>query len=211
SASGASARPVRRRRRAAAQRVAARTPPAGGLAARRPRSAAPRSTPRLRRRRSRASASPRHGSCGPGRSAAGRRPWRGRLDGAPAMWKKPVVPPALAPHPKTRPGAVQRVDVSVSRDRNGTLALAFALEGRLADLRIPPAGEPRRGHELWRHTCFEAFIARDGTTEYHELNLAPSREGAVYAFRAYRDGGPLDDETLAPRVAVPRGAERRRG
>jgi len=124
------------------------------------------------------------------------------------MWKKPGMPSALAPHPKTRPGAVQRVDVSVSRDRDGTLALAFALEGRLADLRIPPAGEPRRGHELWRHTCFEAFIARDGTTEYHELNLAPSREWAVYAFRAYRDGGSLDDETLAPRIDVRRGADR---
>jgi len=119
------------------------------------------------------------------------------------MWNNPCMPRVpLVPHAQTRPGAVQRVDVRVERDRDGTLALAFGLEGRLSALRIPAPAEPRRGHELWRHTCFEAFIARDGSTEYHELNLAPSREWAVYAFRAYRDGGPLDDETLAPRIAV---------
>src|SRR5262249_57565453 len=94
------------------------------------------------------------------------------------------------------------VAVRVGRERAGTRALAFGLGGRLSALRIPAPAEPRRGHELWRHTCFEVFIARDGSTEYHELNLAPSREWAVYSFRAYRDGGPLDDETLAPRIAV---------
>src|SRR5262245_61058979 len=88
------------------------------------------------------------------------------------------------------------------------LALTFGLEGDLSRLRIPGAAEHRRGHELWRHTCFEAFVARDGDAAYHEFNLAPSREWAVYAFRAYRDGGPLDDATLAPRIAVRRGGDR---
>ena len=125
------------------------------------------------------------------------------------MWKKPLMQPvALTPHAHTRASAVHRVDARMHRDPDGTLALTFGLTGPLSALRIPPTGEPRRGHELWRHTCFEAFVARDGTTAYHELNLAPSREWAVYAFRVYRRGAPLDDETLAPRIVVRRDADR---
>ncbi len=125
------------------------------------------------------------------------------------MWNKPGMQPVpLTPHARTATGAVRRVDGCVQRARDGTLIVRFGLEGRLSALRIPPTTEPRRGHELWRHTCFEAFVARDGTTEYHEVNLAPSREWAVYAFRAYRDGEPLDDEALAPRIAVRRQADR---
>jgi hypothetical protein len=125
------------------------------------------------------------------------------------MWDKPGMQAALlVPHAQTPSDVVERVDVRVRRDRDGRLALTFGLEGRLSALRLPPTTEPRRGHELWRHTCFEAFVARDGTTEYHELNLAPSREWAVYAFRAYRDGEALDDQALAPRIVVRRQADR---
>jgi hypothetical protein len=124
------------------------------------------------------------------------------------MWKKPLMQPlALTPHAQTRGSAVH-VDARVRREPDGTLVATFGLTGPLSAVRIPPTGEPRRGHQLWRHTCFEVFVARDGTTEYHELNLAPSRQWAVFAFRAYRCGGPLDDETLAPRMTVRRDADR---
>jgi hypothetical protein len=63
------------------------------------------------------------------------------------------------------------------------------------------------GHELWRHTCFETFVRVDGATAYHELNFSPSTEWAAYAFRSYREGGPLDD-SLAPRVAVQAAGDR---
>jgi hypothetical protein len=61
---------------------------------------------------------------------------------------------------------------------------------------------PRIGTELWRHTCFEVFIAIDGNREYHEFNFAPSGEWTVYAFSDYRDGAPLADETMRPHIAV---------
>jgi hypothetical protein len=56
--------------------------------------------------------------------------------------------------------------------------------------------------ELWRHTCFEAFVAIDGQASYHEFNFAPSREWHVYAFRAYRDLAPLTNVLHSPNVAV---------
>jgi hypothetical protein len=41
--------------------------------------------------------------------------------------------------------------------------------------------------ELWRHTCFELFIAIESQSTYHEFNFAPSRQWRAYAFRDYRD------------------------
>src|SRR6185369_972124 len=84
----------------------------------------------------------------------------------------------------------------------GCLRLTFLLSGDLDRLRIPPPGPPRAGRELWRHTCFEAFVGVAGAAGYHELNLAPSGEWTVYAFDRYREGGPLADVARPPRIVV---------
>jgi hypothetical protein len=55
---------------------------------------------------------------------------------------------------------------------------------------------------LWKHTCFEAFLAEGGQEAYHEFNFAPSLEWAVYSFRGYRNGGPVLDEALRPDIVV---------
>jgi hypothetical protein len=78
----------------------------------------------------------------------------------------------------------------------------FRLDGDIPRIVVPSVGVPRIGTELWRHTCFEAFIAVEGQTKYHEVNLAPSGGWTVYAFRGYRSGGPLADETMSPAIAV---------
>ena len=67
------------------------------------------------------------------------------------------------------------------------LQVTFRLEGTVSRIRLPEVGPLREGARLWEHTCFELFIAREGGPAYHELNVAPSREWALYAFRAYRD------------------------
>ena len=41
---------------------------------------------------------------------------------------------------------------------------------------------------LWRHTCFEAFIAAAVRPEYWEYNLSPSGAWAAYHFTGYRAG-----------------------
>ena len=85
--------------------------------------------------------------------------------------------------------------------RGGALAFAFRLEGDLGRLRIPGPAAPRRAHGLWRHTCFEAFVAPPGSPGYLELNFSPSGEWTAYAFRGYRDGASDALET-APQIDV---------
>ncbi len=47
-----------------------------------------------------------------------------------------------------------------------------------------------RAHELWKTTCFEAFLSgRDGES-YHEINLAPDGRWNVYFFDRYRNPQP---------------------
>jgi hypothetical protein len=80
--------------------------------------------------------------------------------------------------------------------------MTFRLDGDIPQIRIPLPSVPQFATQLWQHTCFEAFIAVDGEPAYHEFNFAPSGEWAIYAFRGYRDGGPLADEMMRPRIAV---------
>lgn len=110
---------------------------------------------------------------------------------------------ALQPHPDFPCAAVKRLEAEVARTADG-LSLRYRLEGALDALAIPAPGDPARADELWRHTCFEAFVAGAGEG-YCEFNLAPSREWAAYRFDRYREGmAPL--EVPAPAVEV-----RRRG
>jgi hypothetical protein len=113
----------------------------------------------------------------------------------------------LTCHPSTPAGSVRRVSAGVSRSTEGVLALSFRLEGDLARLNIPAPRRPAFTHQLWEHTCFEAFVALEGASAYHELNLAPSGEWAAYVFSAYREIAGLGDPALAPEIAVRSGTE----
>jgi hypothetical protein len=53
-------------------------------------------------------------------------------------------------------------------------------------VRWPQAAARARTDELWRTTCFEAFVrTADGYVEY---NLSPSGAWAAYRFDGYREG-----------------------
>ncbi len=41
-----------------------------------------------------------------------------------------------------------------------------------------------------------------GEPTYHEFNFSPSGEWAAYAFRGYRNGGPIEDDKLDPEITV---------
>lgn len=115
---------------------------------------------------------------------------------------------ALQCHPACRSDAVRRIEVDIRRESGGALALCFRLAGDLARLRVPPPGPARIAHQLWQHTCCEAFVAVDGRAAYHEFNFAPSGQWAAYAFRRYRDGGALAEDALPPGITVGRGDDR---
>ena len=110
---------------------------------------------------------------------------------------------ALVPHPDHRPRAIRGVRVDVIREREA-LVLGWVLEGDLDAIRIPAPVVPGFVQGLWEHTCFELFVAADGSDAYHEMNLSPSGAWAVFAFSAYRVGEPCTDAALAPAIAVRR-------
>jgi hypothetical protein len=107
---------------------------------------------------------------------------------------------ALVPHPATPSGAVRSIIVEVTRNPEA-LALRYVLAGELARLRVPPARPAARADGLWRHTCFEVFIAVSGSAGYVEFNFSPSGEWAAYRFSGYREGqAPL--ECAPPKFAA---------
>jgi hypothetical protein len=118
--------------------------------------------------------------------------------GRPARTPQPT---ALVAHPSSRADGITALSVAVAR-APAALTLTYRLHGELAGYVIPPPGPIRLGHDLWRHTCFEAFIAATDAAAYCELNVAPSRAWALHAFRAYRDGGPIASPTWVPRIEV---------
>ncbi|HEX8570630.1 MAG TPA: DOMON-like domain-containing protein [Caulobacteraceae bacterium] len=100
-------------------------------------------------------------------------------------------------HPQSSGGEAFRVEVDVTRQRPGQLLLRYLVTGPQTDLRLPPAAAPQRTDELWRHTCFEAFVRTPEGDAYYEFNLAPSCGWAAYRFEDYRSGmAPAD--TLPP-------------
>lgn len=109
---------------------------------------------------------------------------------------------ALACHPTTRSDAVRSIQVFVRRPAGAELRLTYRLVGDVSRIITPPPSAPRIGVELWRHTCFEAFVALEGQSSYHEFNFASSGEWSVYAMRGYREGAPLSDESMRPEIAM---------
>jgi hypothetical protein len=123
---------------------------------------------------------------------------------------KPATDPvtlSLACHPQTLSQAIRGIEVVAGQAANGSLTLAFALEGDLSALRIPEARPARRVHGLWQHTCFEVFVMEEEGPGYREFNFSPSGEWAAYTFRGYREGGELEVE-MSPGIALQRSGDR---
>src|ERR1700733_4141304 len=109
-----------------------------------------------------------------------------------------VVPSALKCHSASSHEAVRGLSVTVGPLDHGRLAFTFELEGELARLRIPEGEALRRAHELWLHTCFEAFVRIAGEARYWEFNFAPSRAWAIYRFAERREGMAVVEDAQSP-------------
>ncbi|MFL5815219.1 MAG: DOMON-like domain-containing protein [Bdellovibrionia bacterium] len=73
------------------------------------------------------------------------------------------------------------------------LVLTYSAGGALNHILWPASlsSHPQRRDELWKHTCFEAFIKPVGAgfkKEYWEINLSPAGDWNVYHFTNYREG-----------------------
>ena len=107
---------------------------------------------------------------------------------------------ALKILPDSRCKAVERIEVSLARPRPDALLLHYVVAGEIGDLRLPPQAEPARVDELWKHTCFEVFVRPYADERYFEVNMAPSRQWATYAFSGYRSGMRAAEEIEGPDI-----------
>ena len=109
---------------------------------------------------------------------------------------------ALVRHPSVAAPAVRRIDVELASTADSGLRLRYFLDGDVSAIAVPPPATCRRADELWKHTCFEAFIGGQGSRAYCEFNFSPSTEWAAYGFSAYRAGGAPIEYTTPPTLAV---------
>jgi hypothetical protein len=113
----------------------------------------------------------------------------------------------LVPHPSTPPGRPDfkvwaSVDHAASLAAVATTNIWFGVGAPAERFVIPEAGEPERADELWRTTCFEAFLRPLGEEAYQEWNFAPSGKWASYQFSTYREGMEPADVAAEPYIRV---------
>jgi hypothetical protein len=113
---------------------------------------------------------------------------------------------SLQPHPECPSNAVRSITVTVRRD-GGTLRLSYRVTGAIGDVLWPVPAEPVFTDELWRHSCFEAFVGDEGTPRYVELNIAPSGQWAAYDFDDHRMGMRRADGAAVSAVVWQPGAD----
>lgn len=99
----------------------------------------------------------------------------------------------LTPHPTTPPAIPglkvwATVDHVASLGAMATTNIWFGIGAPTERFVIPPLSEPWRADELWRTTCFEAFLKADREDSYREWNFAPTGNWAAYDFTGYREG-----------------------
>jgi hypothetical protein len=103
-------------------------------------------------------------------------------------------------HPNSVCAVVAGIEVEVVRPAGGSLLLSYTVAGTIGDLVLPPIGAPARTDELWRRTCFEAFVKEAAGEGYYEFNFAPSTQWAAYRFDRYRTSMHAATEIEPPQI-----------
>ena len=91
----------------------------------------------------------------------------------------------LVPHSSTAVATAQSIDCAVWQD-DGRWHFRYLVEGA-DDLILPDPADRSRADNLWKTTCFEAFVGLGGEA-YLEFNFSPSGQWAAYRFDRHRKG-----------------------
>jgi hypothetical protein len=113
-------------------------------------------------------------------------------------------PSVLIAHPSTPNGAVRSLGVQLRAGEPGVFVFQYSLDADMSRVRVPPYGGGGRADALWKHTCFEAFVAPVDGPGYYEFNFSPSLDWAIYRFSAYREGMSPAEIGRAPEISVRR-------
>lgn len=103
---------------------------------------------------------------------------------------------------------IEAIAVDVARLSPSLLRLLYTVRGDIDTLVLPPPAPPFRTRDLWKTTCFEAFLKPAGGEAYREFNFAPSGQWAAYDFAAYRHGMVEAWLPAPPDIALTRDGDR---
>jgi hypothetical protein len=111
----------------------------------------------------------------------------------------------LVPHPSTPPSDPSfkvwaSVDHVSSLGATATTNIWFGVGASAERFVVPESEGSARKDELWRTTCFEAFLRGEGDA-YREWNFAPSGDWAAYDFASYRESA-REPEVAAPYIRM---------
>jgi len=113
----------------------------------------------------------------------------------------------LTPHASAPPASPEfkvwaTVDHIASLGPVATTNIWFGVGAPVARFVIPSLTEPWRADELWKSTCFEAFLMAKSADGYREWNFAPSGNWAAYDFSAYREDMARADVGSPPYIRM---------
>jgi hypothetical protein len=111
----------------------------------------------------------------------------------------------LTAHPSTLFDGVRSLGVQLRADEPDILVFQYSLDADMSRICVPLPGAGGRVDALWKHTCFEAFVASADASGYYEFNFSPSLDWAIYRFSAYREGMSPAEISRAPAISVRRG------
>src|SRR5450631_4128586 len=124
------------------------------------------------------------------------------------MWFIDLKPAVLTAHPSTPNDAVRSLGVQLRAEELDMLVFQYSLDADMLRVRVPPSGVGGRADALWKHTCFEAFVAPADASGYYEFNFSPSLDWAIYRFSAYRQEMSPAKVGQAPKISVRQGGDR---
>lgn len=110
----------------------------------------------------------------------------------------------LVRHAASLSSAVSRIEAEVDMSASAGLRLRYRVEGTLERVSVPARQQGARREDLWRHTCFEAFLSVEESPAYCEFNFSPSTEWAAWGFASYRSGRSELACPTAPPIRVER-------
>jgi hypothetical protein len=108
----------------------------------------------------------------------------------------------LVAHPQTPAALPATLSVDVRWVSAAVLRCDFVLQADLTRLALPAWRTGERRDELWRHTCFEAFVSAPQAPGYCEFNFSPGGDWAAFQFEDYRRGMTAAAVRTAPVVQV---------
>jgi len=94
----------------------------------------------------------------------------------------------LEPHPDTPSKSGFQVYAFAKRWNPLELVLTFSIRDSVPKIAWYEPTQEGRYDELWKHSCFEAFVQPVARDDYVELNFAPEKRWALYDLDGYRSG-----------------------